>query len=115
MLRDGQSLMAEQRHGGASHAFGLAAECAIKHAMHMMPGGGRQLPRKHLPDLVDDGKRWFSGRRHRGLFQLLNRQDYMAGWQIDNRYWQDQAFSSVKAESFRHHASRTCSAANLGV
>ena len=61
-LNDGHCLLAAERYGGASHAYGLAAECALKHAMKLLPGGQRKLPHHHLPDLIDDGKRWFSGR-----------------------------------------------------
>lgn len=53
-LRDGDCLLRAHRHGGASHAYGLAAECALKYAMDRIPGGQRQLPRRHLPELIDD-------------------------------------------------------------
>ncbi len=114
-LHDGHSLLAAERYGGASHAFGLAAECALKHAMASLPGGHRELPHRHLPELIDDGKRWFSGRANKGLFQLLNTQRYMADWSIHNRYWSDQHFSAAAAERFRDDARRTCMAADLGV
>ena len=82
-LQDGDCLLRSNRFGGASHAFGLAAECAVKHAMDRLPGGERELPRRHLPDLIDDGKRWFSGRTQRGLYQLLNSTGYEAEVQPD--------------------------------
>ena len=113
-LQDGDCLLRSNRFGGASHAFGLAAECAVKHAMDRLPGGERELPRRHLPDLIDDGKRWFSGRTQRGLYQLLNSTGYMEGWTIDNRYRGDDAFDVQMAERYRDHARRTCRAANLG-
>ncbi len=105
-LKDGECLFKESRHGGASHAFGIAAECALKHAMDNLPGGERELPYKHLPELVDDAKRWFSGRTSRGLYQLLNTQNYMAEWSIGNRYWPDEYFSQQASERFRDHARR---------
>ena len=113
-LQDGDCLLRSNRFGGASHAFGLAAECAVKHAMDRLPGGEREPPRRHLPDLIDDGKRWFNGRTQRGLYQLLNSTGYMEGWKIDNRYWGDDAFGVETAERYRAHARRTCLAANLG-
>ena len=113
--RDGDCLFQSERYGGASHAFGLAAECAVKYAMDCLPGGERDLPHRHLPELIDDGKRWLSGRARCGLYQLLNTQGYMEGWNIANRYWADKAFSAEAAGRYREHARRTCKAADLGV
>lgn len=114
-LCDGHCLLAAERYGGASHAYGLAAECALKHAMESLPGGHRELPHRHLPELIDDGKRWFSGRAQRGLYQLLNTQRYMEEWSIHNRYWSDQHFSADAAQRYAEDARRTCIAAGLGV
>lgn len=114
-LQDGECLWRANRYGGASHAFGLAAECALKHAMANIPGGDRKLPYKHLPELVDDAKKWVSGRARGGLYQLLNTNDYMHGWQIRNRYWSDCQFNSELVARHREHARRTCAAAQLGV
>lgn len=114
-LQDGECLWRADRYGGASHAFGLAAECALKHAMAGLPGGERRLPQKHLPELVDDAKKWVSGRTQGGLYQLLNKPDYMHGWRVENRYWADSEFSSEVIADHRDHARRTCSAAQLGV
>lgn len=50
------------RHGGASHAFGIAADRALKQAMDNLPAGLRESPYKYLPELVDHAKRWFSER-----------------------------------------------------
>ncbi len=114
-FQDGECLWREGRYGGASHAYALAAECALKHAMASIPGGERKLPHKHLPELVDDAKRRMSGRTQGGLYQLLNTRDYMHGWRIENRYWCDSQFTSAMVENHRKHARRTCSAAQLGV
>ncbi|MEA3259794.1 MAG: hypothetical protein U9Q93_07020 [Pseudomonadota bacterium] len=114
-FNDGECLFKATRYGGASHAFGIAAECALKHAMDNLPGGERELPYKHLPELIDDAKRWFSGRTSRGLYQLINSQSYMAEWSIGNRYWPDNSFSQEASERFRDHARRTCMAADLGI
>lgn len=113
--RDGSYLLQDHRHPGASHAFGLAAECAVKHAMEHVPGTQRELPRRHLPELVDDARRWFSGRRHRGLTQLLSQHDYMQGWQIDNRYWADECFDAEGCHRCRDYARRTLRAAGVEV
>lgn len=110
---DAEHLYSAQRYGGASHAYGLAAECALKYAMESLPGGDRELPRRHLPDLINDARRWFSGRTRRGLYQLLNMRGYMANWVIDNRYWADSAFGVEDAERYRNDSRRTCIAAGL--
>jgi len=114
-FQDGEHLWRANRHGGASHAFGLAAECALKHAMTSLPGGERKLPHKHLPELADDTRKWIRGRTQKGLYQLLNTSDYMHGWTIDNRYWADSEFEGAMVENHREHARRTCIAAQLGV
>lgn len=114
-LKDANHLHAAQRYPGASHAYGLAAECAIKNAMDRLPGADRQLPHKHIPDLIDDAMRWLQGRRHRGLNQLLQMHDYMRDWVIDNRYWPDHHISEEDCERYKDHARRTLAAAGLGV
>jgi hypothetical protein len=114
-LKDGECLLQANRHGGATHAFGLAAECALKHAMDNLPGGERELPHKHLPELIDNAKLWLQGRTHRGLYQLINTPDYMEQWTIANRYWPDDQFSQKTAERYHDHARRTCIAADLTV
>lgn len=114
-LHDGHCLLAAKHYGGASHAYGLAVECALKHAMETLPGGHRELPHHHLPELIDDGKRWLRGRAQQGLYQLLNTQRYMEEWSINNRYWSDQCFSAHAAQRYGEDARRTCIAAGLGV
>jgi len=114
-LKDGECLFKESRHGGATHAFGIAAECALKHAMDNMPGGDRELPHKHLPELIDNAKMWLHSPANRGLYQLINTNDYMAEWSIANRYWPDGEFSQQATERLRNQARRTCIAADLRV
>ena len=114
-LQDGECLRRSDRRGGATHAYGLAAECALKHAMDIIPGGERNLPSKHLPELVDNAKRWLHGRANSGLFQLLSRSDYMADWCIGNRYWADGQFTATAVALHRDHARRTCAATGLGI
>lgn len=114
-LEDANHLYAAQRYPGASHAYGLAAECAIKSAIERVPGADRELPRKHIPDLADDAKRWLQGRRFRGLNQLLQTRHYMRNWSIDNRYWPDDYISEDDCELYKTHARRTLAAAGLGL
>ena len=113
--RDGCHLLQDDRYPGASHAFGLAAECALKHSMERLPGAQRELPRRHLPELLNDARLWLSGRRHRGLTQLLGWRDYMHGWRMDTRYWADDCSDAQGCRLFRDHARRTLQAAGVEV
>ncbi len=112
--QDGQTLYKADRYPNACHLFGLATECALKAAMEKMPGAMRDLPHKHLPDLKDDERRWFSGRRFNGLRILLGKNDYMQDWAVDNRYWPEEAFSQELCETYRDHARRTLMATGSG-
>lgn len=114
-LNAGKTLVHESSFGSASHAFGLAAECAIKHAMIRYCRGTQNLPRRHLPELIDDAKRLFGGRANAGLFQLVNSADYMQNWVIENRYWADNIFNDASCVRFQDHARRTLAAAGLGI
>lgn len=113
-LRDGDCLLHDNRYGGASHAYGLAAECALKHVLASLLHAS-EIPRRHLPDLREDVRRSVKGRKYRGLYQLLGMADYMEGWVIDNRYWADDAFDDGTTLRYRDHARRTCAATTLGV
>ena len=105
--RDGKTLYAASRYPNACHLFGLAAECALKAAMEKIPGAKRDLPRKHLPNLREDARKWLSGRKFNGLRMLLDKTDYMRGWTVENRYWPDHAFSQGLCETHQDHARRT--------
>lgn len=107
LFKDGDQLFKEERYGTATHLFGLSAECALKACMQYLPSASRTLPRCHLPELAGRARLWFKGRHQRGIGQLLKRADYMAGWIIDNRYWQNDAFSRDQCALFRDHSRRT--------
>lgn len=113
LFHDGNHLYERARYGTAAHIFGLAAECGIKSCMGDIPGGDRELPRKHLPDLIADAKRWLKGKRKSGMAQLLKKHDYMHGWYIDNRYWPDEAFAEQDCRRYRDDARRTLSAGGV--
>lgn len=111
---DGSYLLSDRRHPGAAHAFGLAAECALKRAIERAPGRVQEsVPHRHLPELVQDAKRWLRGREYAGLSQLVNKSTYMQGWTVQNRYWPDAAFSEPDCQRYRDHALRTLRAAWL--
>ena len=114
LFHDGEMLRHNQRFATACHLYGLAAECALKACMKAIPGSARQLPRKHLPEIADDARRWLNSKRHRGLLQLLARTDYMHGWEVQNRYWASERLTEAECGHFRDHARRTLYAALAG-
>ena len=107
LFKDGDHLFREKRYGTATHLFGLSAECALKACMQNLLSASRTLPRCHLPELADRARLWFKGRRRSGIGQLLKKANYMEGWKIDNRYWQNAAFSRDQCFLFRDHSRRT--------
>ena len=111
--RDGRVLLEKGRYPNATHLFGLAAECALKTAMRSLPGPNRNLPSTHLPELIDGAHRWLQGRRFNGLRQLLEKADFMEGWEIDSRYWPDEAFTEEGCRFYFDHARRTLRAVEL--
>jgi hypothetical protein len=115
LFTDGVRLFQGARYATATHVLGLAAECAIKECMNNIPGGDRDLPRKHLPELIDDAKLWFSGRRKSGMAQLLKSRSYMAGWRIENRYWSDEAFDDQSCQRYLDDARRTLIAGGISL
>lgn len=114
LYNDADCLLNKQRHATASHLFGLAAECALKVCMDHVPGGDRELPKKHLPGLLNDAKTWLKGRKRRHLFQVINHPDYMHGWHISNRYWPSSEFTEEKCRKYRHDAYQALTAMEGG-
>lgn len=110
---DGDKLLKNGSIPTATHLFGLAAECAIKHRMTSVPGGDRHLPQKHLPELIDDAKKWFSGRQALSLRILISKPDFMVNWSVHNRYWPNHSFSSDICQIYRDQARRTLIAARV--
>lgn len=110
--KDANTLYDHERFATASHLYGLSAECSIKAFMQQQPGQER-VPFKHLPELLDDAKRLMSGRRRSHLVNLISQPNYMAGWQIGNRYWADQHFSQQQCRQFKCDSENTvrCNAA----
>jgi len=109
---DGDVLHGEKRYANASHLFGLGAECALKALLRGHPGLAA-VPYKHLPELRDDVLRMLSGRQYNGIRQLLNVNDYMRDWEIGNRYWPSEAFSSETSALHRDHCRRTLYASGV--
>ncbi len=97
---DASVLFGRQRYGTASHLFGLSAECSIKAFMVQQPGQ-QNAPRKHIPELLDDAKRLLSGRSRSHLLNLISSPDYMAGWEIGNRYWSDAQFNHDQCKKLK--------------
>ena len=114
LFEDGEVLHRDERLATACHLYGLAAECALKACMTMLPGSSRQLPYSHLPDIANDARRWLKSKKYRGLLLLLGKLDYMQGWDVQNRYWSTDRFTEVDCDRFRDHARRTLSAALSG-
>ena len=109
LYQDANHLYSQSRFATATHLFGLAAECAIKTFLDNIPGGDRQIPKKHIPELLDDAKLWLQGRQRSHLLNVISHPDYMHGWMIHNRYWPDTGFNKDDCERFRHDAYRTLS------
>ena len=103
---DADRLFGEACFATSTHLFGLAAECAIKLFMGNIPGN-RQIPYKHLPDLIEDAKLWLRGRRRPHLLSVISDPDYMHGWTIHTRYWPDGAFNQADCARFRQDARQT--------
>ena len=114
LYRDGTSLQEKNSVATASHLYGLAAECALKECLRQFVKSTTDMPRKHLPDLLNDVKRLVAGRKFNGLVGLLGKGDYMDGWKIDNRYWATATFTAPQCDHYRDHARRTLIAARLG-
>lgn len=109
---DGDALHQRRRFATASHLFGLGAECALKVLLdgHL---GLAWVPHRHLPELRDDVLRTLSGKKHKGVRQLLITSGYMIGWEIGNRYWPSGAFTAEISDVHRDHCRRTLIAAGV--
>lgn len=115
MYNDADVLFDIKSYPTATHLYGLAAECAIKEALKRVPGGEREIPRKHIPLLLDDAKRWLSGRSRTHLFNVIKNPDYMSGWDIGNRYWPNDQFDERSSKKIRRDALKALSALGGGV
>lgn len=115
MYKDANTLFDGERYPTATHLYGLAAECAIKEALKRVPGGEREIPRKHIPMLLDDAKRWLNGRSRTHLFNVIKNPDYMSGWDIGNRYWANSQFDEQSSKKIKNDALKALSALGGGV
>jgi hypothetical protein len=106
---DAELLAEGGRYDGAGHLIGFAAECAIKHAVP----AGQSVPHKHLPELIEAAKKVLRGLRHRKLFDLLGRSDFMIGWKVDDRYAADATVTQAQYELWRKSTQRALGAADL--
>lgn len=115
LYEDADTLYQAQRVATATHLFGLAAECALKACMNNVPGGDRDIPHKHLPELLDDAKLWLNHRRRSHLWNVISHLDYMRGWRIANRYWPDEHFTVDHCGLCKRHARQAIVAIDGGV
>lgn len=111
-FKDGTLLLEQGCLANASHLFGLGAECALK--VLLCGHQGADLKLWHLPELRDHALKSLRRRRDGAVQRLLNSDNYMIGWRVDNRYWPDAAFSEERVRLHQNHCRRTLMAAGLG-
>lgn len=111
-FEDAETLTSGGRFDGAGHLLGFAVECAIKHAvMSLRPSMG--APHVHLPHLIEKAKKTIQGRRKHSIHKLLERPNFMSGWDIGHRYSADGTVDEAQLRAWRDDASRTISAAGI--
>lgn len=108
---DANHLMDKQRHATACHLYGLAAECGIKAFIEAQPGR-QNIPHKHLPSLIDDAKRLLGGRTRAHLLNVISAPDYMAGWRVDNRYWDEACFTPAQCAKYKADSNKVLACLN---
>lgn len=111
-FEDAESLAGRGRFDGAGHLIGLAAECAIKHAIDSVRPEAGAL-HVHLPALVEAAKKRLQGTRRRGMLGVFQLAQYFAGWVVDRRYERNRGVSSELYGAWKDHAQRTLAAAGL--
>lgn len=111
-FKDAELLADGGRVDGAGHLIGFAVECAIKYVVvSTRPSAG--APHVHLPKLIEQAKKALQGRKKHSILTLLNRHDFMSGWNVDNRYGATGNIAKAQFQAWRGDASRTMSAAGL--
>jgi hypothetical protein len=111
-FEDAELLADGGRVDGAGHLIGFAVECAIKHAVvSTRPPAG--VPHVHLPKLIEQAKKALQGRKKQSILTVLNRRDFMSGWNVDNRYGANGNIDKAQFQAWCGDASRTMGAAGL--
>ncbi len=111
-FEDAEFLADDGRVDAAGHLIGFAVECAIKHAVvSTRPSAG--APHVHLPMLIEPAKKALRGRGKHPILTLLNRRNFMSGWNVDNRYGANGSIDKAQFQAWRSDASRAMGAVGL--
>lgn len=108
---DGELLLSEHRLANADHLFGLSAECSLKAvmvALGMATGGtGTPVDRGHIVHMPVQWAAFHSfaqGRLASRYLEPLDKQNPFADWQVNQRYWRQDAIPEKTAKNHRKAA-----------
>jgi hypothetical protein len=102
---DGRWLEDRRCYDNAGYHYGLSAECAIKSALVKVGvRGDHDAIWLHFPDFARHGLLAIETRGAANIRVLLQRPNFMQGWNIKMRYSSSGAVLRATAEKWRHDA-----------
>lgn len=102
---DGRGLEDQRRYDNAGYHYGFSAECAIKFALGAVGvRGDHEAIWLHFPDIVRQGLLAIETRRAANIRVLLQRPNFMQGWNIKMRYSSNGSVLQATAEKWRDDA-----------
>jgi hypothetical protein len=115
---DARLLEEHKRIRNSDHLFGLAAECAIKHALARLPAFSAQGMlhpdfKLHIDVLWDKTGHQSIQKTYPALAAVLKTPNPYADWDIDQRYGGDGSISLLVMEGHRDLARRLLGAVGL--
>jgi hypothetical protein len=117
--RDADALEKDGRVENADQLYGLAAECAVKSALMILPGFRSEDGelssgyKEHINDLIGKVPLQNLQKRFPGLFALMKQPNPFADWHIRQRYCPDGAIAEATVANHRQAAQRLLGAAGL--
>lgn len=108
--KDAAALAAGEKLDNAGHLIGFAVECAIKHKIGIL---GEGELKQHLPDILPAARKRLGSRQNFvGMFNLI-KGDVLAGWQVDQRYSQNNYVTRERFDDWQRQAQRILGAGGL--
>jgi hypothetical protein len=111
-FEDAEILAKAQSFDGAGHLLGFAVECAIKHSVVTIRSIA-DVPRDHLPGLIDGAKTRLQGRNNLAIFNVLKQPNFMSGWDVAQRYESTGTITEKEFTAWKNDAYRVFGAAGL--
>lgn len=118
--RDAELLKENERTENADHHYGIAGECAIKHALLHLPafatnGALLESYKEHIDVLWNRVNHQSLQKAYPGLLAVLKSGKHFEDWNVSQRYSADSDVSVATMQAHRNAALQLIKVSNLAV